>query len=136
MLSACGSTAGQQFSVNAARQIKPGVTNKDEVTRFLGAPLSRVSINGEDTWTYTYARSSMGLGAQNFIPVVGPFLPGAQSASYDMRSIKIDFHGDIVSKCTLTISSTSAENQGGLTGSLVGTLNPSQTVSVSDCSQG
>ena len=135
LLSACTSTAGQQFSVNAARQIRPGVTDKSQVQSYLGQPLSRVNINGEDTWTYSYANTSVDIGAQNFIPIVGPFLPGAQGASYDVSSVTINFRGDIVSKCTLTTSSTTAESQGGLNGAMIAPYNPSQTVNVGDCSR-
>ena len=132
-LMGCTTVGGRQFSVDAARQIHTGVTDKAGVQSLLGPPYSRNSSYGNETWQYMYTRVSAAAGAQAFIPVIGPFLPGAASTSTDMRMVMISFDGGVVSKCTITVTSNTSSTGGGLAGELMGS--GTQSTDVSDCSK-
>jgi outer membrane protein assembly factor BamE (lipoprotein component of BamABCDE complex) len=133
LLAACTSSSGQKFAVNKVTQIRTGVTTKSDVMNQLGTPLSRINVNGAETWQYSYMQVSTSMGAQAFLPVVGPFLPGANSTSYQAQSLTINFSGDVVSKCSLTITSTNSTSQGGLATGITQPINPSSDVQIRDC---
>lgn len=95
---------GQQFSAEAASQIKVGVTDKSGVETLLGPPQNRTIISKlEEKWTYSYMRASGTGSAANFIPVVGMYVATNEGRS-EQRSVEVLFKGNIVAKCDMATS--------------------------------
>src|SRR5450631_3453428 len=106
VIASCGVSSGQKFPIENARNIRPGVTDKAAVVRYLGQPVGRNNIYGKETWQYSSLNIGTNMGPQAFVPIVGPFLPGAVGSTSDSRSVTVEFNGDIVARCTLYTSSS------------------------------
>jgi outer membrane protein assembly factor BamE (lipoprotein component of BamABCDE complex) len=102
---------GQQFSLQAADQIRPGVTNKATVQQLLGPPTSRaMAANNEEQWVYISMTSNANTSAANYIPVVNMVAPVEGNST--SRTVQVYFKGDVVSRCW--ISTTDASASGSL----------------------
>jgi hypothetical protein len=103
--SGCTRTVGQEFDVSAAKNIHVGSTNMTTVEQYLGPPLNRESLRGQEIWHYNFVRSTAKPTATAFIPLVGPMMQGAYTGNVDSQTIDIRFNRNIVSSCLLTTSS-------------------------------
>src|SRR5476651_1867747 len=62
VVGACASTEfGREFDEKRVAEIKSGVTTKAEVQSMLGQPLSRMRIDGKESWTYQRGSASAGV---------------------------------------------------------------------------
>ena len=112
ILAGCSSSAGQQFSTDAAKQIHAG-TSKSAVENLLGPPLSRNMVKGEETWQYTYFASNNSYSPTTFIPYVN-MVAGGVATTTASKTISIRFRGESVASCTINISSQNTSTSGGL----------------------
>lgn len=86
-LSACNMSSGQTIDQSVLPQITPGVTTKENVRQYLGAPASdEVAADGDETWGY-------GSTQLRGITIFGAGMGGKQ------RTVSVTFTGDTVSKC-------------------------------------
>jgi outer membrane protein assembly factor BamE (lipoprotein component of BamABCDE complex) len=135
VVGACASTEfGREFDEKRVAEIKSGVTTKAEVQSMLGQPLSRMRIDGKESWTYQRGSASAGVTgagaaksgaatvgafALGMIPVVGMIaLPaasaagsaagaGEMSSKSQSKTLQLDFDiTDRVSSCRLTVNSS------------------------------
>jgi hypothetical protein len=131
VLCACAQQAtvemGQRFSIDGAKNIRVGKSDKGDVERALGSNYSRaVGANGEEVWTYQNSTTTGSPSASSYIPLVGTFVGHTDTTSVS-QSVEVAFRGKIVSRCWVTTTTTN-----GSIGGTVGVHDDSQ-VSHSDC---
>lgn len=144
ILGGCSSVdMGKDFDEKKVSEVRLGVTDKTQIQSFFGPPTSRLRMDGRETWTYQRVQSSAGMsgsgaaktvgssvaaGALSMIPFVGVIAgpvagvalqPGMNDiqASSSGKSLTVEFNGDIVSGCRLTISHSGGKMMDAMTSS-------------------
>ena len=99
----CGhtSTLGDPFNEDLTKQIKSGVSKKNDVLQMFGEPYRKdIQPGGKETWTYQYIQSKASVHPTAFIPLVGSVMAmGKTKSSSTSQSLHITFDGDIVARC-------------------------------------
>jgi len=101
---------GREFDLAAVERVKIGQTTTTEASAMLGEPLYRnVMPDGTETWSYHHALNKQTVGAQTFIPIVGPFLAGGSKGSQYAQTLVMTFDDAVLTNCQLTVTETSGE---------------------------
>jgi outer membrane protein assembly factor BamE (lipoprotein component of BamABCDE complex) len=75
-------TAGESITQEKINQIRPGQTTEEDLVRAFGLPATKtVCPPGETTLDWFYASP---ISAQNYIPIIGPALGGAQIKAWEL----------------------------------------------------
>lgn len=132
VLCACAQQAtiemGQHFSVDGAKNIRVGKSDKTDVERALGTNYTRsAGANGEEVWTYLDSTTTGTPSASSYIPLVGTFVGHTDTTSVS-QSVEVAFRGKIVSRCWVAITTANAS-----IGGTVGVRDDSHQVNHSDC---
>src|SRR6266498_1587479 len=75
-------TAGESVTQEKINQIRPGQTTEEDLVRTFGSPATKTVCPGGDTsldWFYASP-----ISAQNYIPIIGPALGGAQIKAWEL----------------------------------------------------
>src|SRR6266699_3584112 len=74
--------AGRAINQTKVNQITPGLTTEEDLVRAFGLPATKtVCPPGETTLDWFYASP---ISAQNYIPIIGPALGGAQVKAWQL----------------------------------------------------
>jgi hypothetical protein len=93
------SEGGSAFSIQAARQIHAGVTDKAAALKLLGSPPNRYASGNSETWTFTHSTGTTpGYGFGN----VGTQILNVATQS---ETLIVQFTNGVVSSCALSLSS-------------------------------
>ena len=75
-------TAGQSITQEKINQIRPGQTTEEDLVRTFGSPATKtVCPEGDTSLDWFYASP---ISAQNYIPIIGPALGGAQIKAWEL----------------------------------------------------
>lgn len=112
VIAGCASV-GRKLDQEAVNKIKKGETTKREVVGLIGSPDRVTNMgNGDAFWTYSYARATA--KPSSFIPVVGPFVGGANVQS---QMLMLTFGPDNIVKDIMNTYSATESDTGVTTGS-------------------
>ena len=90
LLQGCGGSYGKKVNEYEASKIEPEKTTKEQVVQYLGEPASKTKTsNGCEIWTYIHGSTKV--RPETYIPVVGAFAGGADTAS---ESFIVNFSQD------------------------------------------
>ena len=89
----CSTTAGNpnlvhMTSNDLSSHLIKGKSTKAEVTAYLGEPISKITNDGSEYWSYSYGKASG--NALSLIPFVGFLL---QSVTVNSTSVQVEFNG-------------------------------------------
>ncbi len=85
-------TAGQSITQEKINQIRPGLTTEEDLVRTFGPPATRtVCPPGETSLDWFYASP---ISAQNYIPIVGPFLNAMQVKAWELWVV-VGLNGEV-----------------------------------------
>ena len=85
-------TAGHAITQEKVNQIRPGWTTEEDLVRAFGPPETKALCPPDEMaldWFY-----SSPIRAQNYIPVIGPFLGGTQVTAWELWVI-VDANGRV-----------------------------------------
>ncbi len=107
-LTACGAASGTMVKPQQLSGFVAGTTTYDEVLAQLGNP-STVKTSTDGTKTASYTHASVKARPESYIPLVGPFVGGADSSSHTVNFVfnrkgvltKIDTQDTAISSNTL-----------------------------------
>jgi outer membrane protein assembly factor BamE (lipoprotein component of BamABCDE complex) len=102
-LSGCTTTGnvGSSFETSNVGKIRPGVTTKQDVERYLGSPMKRSALpDGQETWVYYYGEGSSRPSWVSYIPGIGPSLDHNVEKRMEGQNVEVVFRGNLVSDCT------------------------------------
>jgi outer membrane protein assembly factor BamE (lipoprotein component of BamABCDE complex) len=103
ILGGCTTTGnvGSSFETSNVGKIRPGVTTKQDVERYLGAPMNRSALpGGQETWVYYYGEGSSRASWVSYIPGIGPSLDHNVEKRMEGENVEVVFRGNVVSDCT------------------------------------
>ena len=90
LLQSCGGSYGKKVNEADVLKIEPGKTTKEQVVQYLGQPASKTTTsNGCEIWTYIHGSTKV--RPETYIPIVGAFAGGADTAS---ESFIVNFSQD------------------------------------------
>jgi outer membrane protein assembly factor BamE (lipoprotein component of BamABCDE complex) len=85
-------TAGQSITQEKINQIRPGLTTEEDLVRTFGPPATRTVCPERETaldWFYASP-----ISAQNYIPIVGPFLNAMQVKAWELWVV-VGLNGEV-----------------------------------------
>ena len=75
-------TAGESITQGKINQITPGQTTEEDLVRSFGSPATKtVCPEGDTSLDWFYASP---ISAQNYIPIIGPALGGAEIKAWEL----------------------------------------------------
>jgi hypothetical protein len=85
-------TADESITQEKINQIRPGQTTEEDLVRTFGPPATQTVCPEEETsldWFYAAP-----ISAQNYIPIIGPALGGAQVKAWELWVV-VGTHGQV-----------------------------------------